>query len=422
MTLAADWKTAKTAFETATGKKKPSEKFLGIFRQGTGIESALKEVDGAKDAAALRKALAKFNTAYTDYVKLLEKNAADPKVVPAADKAAYVTAIGKLKGDLKKIEADGENIGKTLGDAGGKEKVDANALKEADEHLKLREKGAAEAAGYVKSFQASLGKADQLIKLAAKQLDAAKAAGKSGNTMMHQVAVGVIQKCIAELEPIANKVDSDYDKATADSGTLMKARMDPATDKLPESVKKGYLPKSKDAFKRMSAATAEMTSLRSEVMNKVEEARALLAEAEGAGSTMKDPSAYLAQLERLAGEIEKEGKSITIKGDRVIKGAEAIDKAKKTNPPKEAFEKLLTLQEGQWARYAPDMKASRGRVQSLEKQTAGVPPGAREDDKVGKLVDQIKAAAADVTTYLDRVEKAGADLLKKIQQERGALG
>lgn len=421
MPLAASWKTAKTTFETATGKKKPSEKFLGVFRKGTGIESALKDVDGAKNAADLRKALAKFNAAYTEYLKQLDKSAADPKTVPAADKPAYVAAIAKLKADLQKMEADGEAIAKTLGDAGGKEKVDANALKEADEHLKLRLKGQAESAELVKAFKADLGKVDSFIAMAKKQLDAARAAGKRSDTMGHQVAVGVIGKCIGEIDAIAKKVRATYNaKVTDNSSTLMKARMDPSTDKLPKSVLDSYLPKSKEAFRKMSASTAELTTLLNEVENKVDEVEALLALAEGAGSQMKDPKVVVAQLEKVLAEVVKEHKAISIKADRVIKGNEQV--AAIAKEPKENQLKWYTLQEGQWARYEPDVKNARTRFGSLRTQATALPPAAREDAKVAKAVADVESAVKDALDYLDTVVLAGGQLLAKIKLQRTKAG
>jgi len=62
-----DWKKAKTAFETATQKKKPSASFLGVFNKGTGISAALESADNAKTAGDLQKAMATFQKTYVDY-------------------------------------------------------------------------------------------------------------------------------------------------------------------------------------------------------------------------------------------------------------------------------------------------------------------------------------------------------------------
>lgn len=421
MPLAPTWKTAKTAFETTTGKKKPSEKFMGVFRKGTGIESALKEVDGAKTAADVRKGLAKFNAAWTEYLKLLDKTAADPKTVPSADKPTYVTALGKLKAELQKMEADGEAMARSLDGAGGKDKVDPKVLKEANDHLKLRLQGQAESAALVKTFKGELASADKMIALAGKQLTAARSAGKKGGTLEHQTAVGVIDTCIDELETIARRVRSSYEaNVTDNASTLMKARMDPSTEGLPKSVLDAYLPKSKEAFRKMSASTAELTSLLNEIENKVDEGKALLAQAEGAGNQLKDPKAYLAQLKTVLDEVTKERASIGIKGERIVKGESQIDKA--ATAPTENRLKLLTLQEGQWQRYEPDFKASAKRFASLGTQASALPAAAREDAAVDKAVSEVASAVQDGLAYLKQVTDAGAALLKRIQRDRAQLG
>lgn len=65
-----DWKQAKKDFETLTGKKKPTEKVLGLFRKSTGLEDALKACDTAldkKDAPKLEKATAELKKVATTY-------------------------------------------------------------------------------------------------------------------------------------------------------------------------------------------------------------------------------------------------------------------------------------------------------------------------------------------------------------------
>lgn len=80
------WKQAKKDFETKTGKKKPSKKFLGAFRKSSGLESAIDDLDqislevwDAKDQKQYDKAKKKFDaglkkvrSAVADYVKVLE--------------------------------------------------------------------------------------------------------------------------------------------------------------------------------------------------------------------------------------------------------------------------------------------------------------------------------------------------------------
>jgi hypothetical protein len=429
MALAASWKTAKTAFENATNKKKPSEKFLGVFRKGSGIETALKSVDDAKTADDLKKALLKFNTAYTAYIKELDKTAADPKTVPAADKAAYVAEIKKLKTALEKIEADGEGIAAALGTTKGKVAVDSNqlkeantkVLKEAEEHLALRERAGKEAQGLVAKFKAELAKAETNLNNAKKQLEEAKKAGKSGNTMGHQVAVGVIHRYVEEITKIAGPVRSTYDaKVSGGQSEMMQARMDfGGRDKLPESMRQAYLTKSGAAFKILGGATAELTSLLGSIENKVHEVEAVLAQAEGAGSTMKSPKEYLGKLNKLLADVTKEAKDASIKGDRIIKGNEQV--AEQQKKPKDEALRWYDLQEGQWKRYEPDMKVAAQRLKALKAQATAIPEVAREDGAIDKLVTQVEKVADDGLDYVDTVNLAGGQLMAKMNLQRNRL-
>jgi hypothetical protein len=82
MSYEASWKQAKKDFETATGRKKPSETFLGVFRKGSGVESAAKELDKAiakGNPDGIRKAVEALAKASKDYVALLRAAAKDSK-------------------------------------------------------------------------------------------------------------------------------------------------------------------------------------------------------------------------------------------------------------------------------------------------------------------------------------------------------
>ena len=78
-TFKEDWKTAKTAFTTATQKKKPSATLLGVFDKGTGISSALESADKAKTAGDFQKAMVAFRKAFDDYVKTLDRRSPTPR-------------------------------------------------------------------------------------------------------------------------------------------------------------------------------------------------------------------------------------------------------------------------------------------------------------------------------------------------------
>lgn len=98
MTLKEEWKAIKTSFETATGKKKPSPKLLGVFRSGTGLEAALDKVDKATTKAECKTAVNAFATKKRDYVALLKKNHVDSNNVD------YKVEIDKMIIKLEDLE------------------------------------------------------------------------------------------------------------------------------------------------------------------------------------------------------------------------------------------------------------------------------------------------------------------------------
>ncbi|WP_207477832.1 hypothetical protein [Arenibaculum pallidiluteum] len=88
------WNSAKTAFENATGKKKPSAGFLGVFNR-SGLQGVCRDLDGAfgRDADAMQKAFDRFRKEAADYQKTLA--AAEKK--EAGD---YQRELQKLSGVL----------------------------------------------------------------------------------------------------------------------------------------------------------------------------------------------------------------------------------------------------------------------------------------------------------------------------------
>jgi hypothetical protein len=92
MSYLADWQMAKKEFETATGKKKPSETFLGVFRKSSGLESVCTGLDSALPKPdAHKKALTDFNKTFNAYLKTMTE--ADKK----EKSADYRNEIGKLR-------------------------------------------------------------------------------------------------------------------------------------------------------------------------------------------------------------------------------------------------------------------------------------------------------------------------------------
>ncbi|MCE9607263.1 MAG: hypothetical protein K8U03_20450 [Planctomycetia bacterium] len=102
--FASDWMMAKTLFETATGKKKPSKKFLGKFRLSSGVEDACKDLEKAiaqPSADRILKAEKKFNKAAEDYLDIIREAAEEDG---ATDR--YKSELTRLEAALEKIRLD----------------------------------------------------------------------------------------------------------------------------------------------------------------------------------------------------------------------------------------------------------------------------------------------------------------------------
>jgi hypothetical protein len=105
------WKQQKQVFETVTNKKKPSEKFLGVFNKSSGIESALKTIDSAlakRNADEAIKGREAFNKAREAYYKLLLA-ASKTESADRAETEIYAKACGKLNQAMVDIYASAED-------------------------------------------------------------------------------------------------------------------------------------------------------------------------------------------------------------------------------------------------------------------------------------------------------------------------
>ncbi len=419
-----DWKKAKTAFETSTNKKKPSPTFLGVFRKGTGLEGSLKEMDEAKTAGDLRKAMGKFEKAYGDYLGLLKKAAADPKSVPAGDKAEYVKAIGVMEKALDAIHADAAKVAETLGGADKKEKVDTAAIKEANDHLAMRLRCAKQAQDMVKRLTGEV--ADLKAKLGKCKEHAVKAANaaKRGDTMTHMVEVGVIDRYIEEAGQIVTSSAKEVLDMTTSSGSeFMKARIDPTKviEKLPESQRAEYTKKSNAAWSPVSGATAQMNTQVAELKTVLEQIKGARSVAEGMGNQMRDSKEYVAQITALKNESAKLLKDVGIKGDRVVKGRDGL--AEKIGQCTTDDEKanVCRLQEDQWNRYGAEIKTARDRFAAFKTQGLNAAKAVAENPDVKKAMMELNASVADGIKYCDGVISAGNDLLSKTATIRSKL-
>lgn len=116
-----EWKKARRSFETATQKKKPCEKFFGVFNKSTGIDSALKALDdaaGKSDADKMLKAEEVFSKVIGDYTPILIKAAKEDKG------ANYTAEVGKLAAALQQIGVDFADLRKQANTAATQEVTD----------------------------------------------------------------------------------------------------------------------------------------------------------------------------------------------------------------------------------------------------------------------------------------------------------
>jgi|GEM_PF-1053130 len=101
-----EWKTAKTNFTKVTGKKKPTEKFLGFFRKRTGVEAALKNFDKAKTFAQKEKACLVTFKSKESYAKVLNAS-----IRENTDIKAELTKLKSTLEDIyKRVEQEAQPV------------------------------------------------------------------------------------------------------------------------------------------------------------------------------------------------------------------------------------------------------------------------------------------------------------------------
>lgn len=117
--MQAIWKNSKTKFETITGRSKPVDKVLGIFRQTTGIEQALKACDKAEDAFRLnrdernevrfRQAVERLKRHSTAYLVRLQTEIKKAKPEMGSDADIYLKGLRYLKASLEDVRGHFED-------------------------------------------------------------------------------------------------------------------------------------------------------------------------------------------------------------------------------------------------------------------------------------------------------------------------
>jgi hypothetical protein len=429
MPYAEDWKTAKTAFETATNKKKPSDKVLGIFRKGSSIADALKTLDAAKTQPDKVKAVIAFKKAYTSYVDILNKTANDPKEIKTADKSAYISAIISLKLALTEIEKDAGRIAGDAPNSGDKQATPTKApvdtkslsqdglIKEARAHIALREKVLKDATTLSNNVKTTIQSLNERLSLVLKQVAVAKKAAAESNTMGHDVAVSVIDGYIEESEKTIENAQKGVDAFAKEGGEFMVARGD--NGKVFDAVSQplgAQLKTARDkpwgAVTQMAAANITQVKTLEVILQKMHAAKA---EAVSHGSQGKSVKEYLTDILTLKANMVSLLKDMRIKSDRITKTNEEFDaKVKSYGTAKAAILKHCTLVEDQWKRYGPEIITLRDRLTAMKSQVTTLPRGALDDKAVAKASAEAQKTADDSILLLNKQLQDGSALDRKI--------
>src|SRR5579875_2377163 len=97
-----EWTTIKSNFTTSTKKKKPSDKFLGVFNKSSGLTPACAKLDAALAKADFRAASAAakdLRKTVDAYLKTVAKAAVDKDANVAAEAKVMIGELGKLAED-----------------------------------------------------------------------------------------------------------------------------------------------------------------------------------------------------------------------------------------------------------------------------------------------------------------------------------
>ncbi len=409
-TFKEDWKKAKTAFEQATAKKKPSATFLGHFNKGSGIGSALESADKAKTAGDLQKAMTSFQKAYMEYLGILDKAIADPKTTPVADKPAYAEAVKKLKTALQAIHTSAGDTMQSLVDAGAKvkDKVDPTLLRKYADGEKAVKAHTAERLALAKSLETVLaGYKSKGVEAAAanaiKQAQAAKSAKASGNTMGADVAAGASAKFADQASDLLEQITSHW-KEKSTTGDMIKLRLDPAFGDVPPEKKAAY---QKDAGAAWQATEKVQRDVNTYIASLRAEVLKANTAAEGAEAFRMGPVTPATLLKRIA---DVKTRMETIEGGTLGKyggKVAGVREQQKTWAAKAAKDPNLKagLQK-QWGQLKTEHEFALVQtaqqvteLKEIENRLKVIP----DDDK------GVKAALADATVVLTRVRKTAQD-------------
>ncbi|GAA4251076.1 hypothetical protein GBZ26_07605 [Azospirillum formosense] len=296
MGFASDWKSAKTTFETATGKKKPSAKFMGVFHK-SGLEDVTKALDtalGKSDAKALEKALLDYVKSATAYQTTLEKSA-------KAEGAATIAA------ELKKLGQALDDIGRRAGVAVNeriaemREDAEAEKAKEAEEQGKaaraIADKVAVQIDGLLKATNADIKLLDQAAANADLALRNVLEAQGAGNAKEAKAQAAAVQAAAKTVDAQAKKV-----AATAVQAAKLFSQAKAAVAKMKLDPKQyGGRDPAQGAFDRADAIVMKLDQLKDDTAEAATEAAGIVKEAAQALKGALDLRAtYLASCRKLA--------------------------------------------------------------------------------------------------------------------------
>ena len=296
MGFASDWKSAKTAFETATGKKKPSAKFMGVFHK-SGLEDVTKALDtalGKSDAKALEKALLDYVKSATAYQTTLEKS-------------AKTEGVATIAAELKKLGQALDDIGRRAGVAVNeriaemREDAEAEKAKEAEEQGKaaraIADKAAVQIDGLLKTTNADIKLLDQAAANADLALRNVLEAQGAGNAKEAKAQAAAVQTAAKTVDAQAKKV-----AATAAQAAKLFSQAKAAVAKMKLDPKQhGGRDPAQGAFDRADAIVMKLDQLKDDAVEAATEAAGIVKEAAQALKGALDLRAtYLASCRKLA--------------------------------------------------------------------------------------------------------------------------
>gem|GEM_PF-5395733 len=304
MSLLSEWKAAKKSFETATGKKKPSAKFLGVFNK-SGVEDVLKALDTALDKGdpkAMEKALEAAAKSAGSYYQTLAKAEKEDK------DSNYIAEVKKLSDELSDIVTRaGVMVNTAIRQA--KEDEAETGLKQATEIAGKTETGVNTLLGQMQSELRAAGKLGEAADEALRATIDAQSSGDSKNAKSEAVK---IQTAVKSLEAAVKKIDGIRTKARtgyADGkNKVEKLKLDP-------KLYGGKDPTSR-LFDKAEAVILKMNDLVEEAAQELSTAREALNEAAAAlKGTLNAEATYLKSVEKLA----KRATDAAMKYDAIVR-------------------------------------------------------------------------------------------------------